>query len=193
MDTTEKRIPIRKLQGHRCFACGTDNPIGLNMQFYRMGDTVCSDITLERNHEGWENMAHGGIISTLLDEVMSWTVMVFKRTFLVTRKMDIKYIKPVPLGIPLTARGKILNETGTSKIDIRGEIVDARKKLLVRSRGEFVMLPEAKLTSVSQGMKEKMSECLSILNDHPVPQKPRKRNPYHAYGSPEKDRCHCPV
>lgn len=106
MNTNEGRIPIQKLQGHHCFACGTDNPIGLNMQFYRMGDMVCSDITLKKNHEGWENMAHGGITSTLLDEVMSWTVLYFKRTFLVTRKMDMKYIKPVPLGIPLTAREK---------------------------------------------------------------------------------------
>ncbi|MCF8127935.1 MAG: PaaI family thioesterase [Deltaproteobacteria bacterium] len=156
MDTNKKRIPIQKLQGHHCFACGTDNPIGLNMQFYRTDDMVCSDITLERNHEGWENMAHGGIISTILDEVMSWTVMVFKRSFLVTRKMDIKYIKPVPLNTPLIARGKILNETGTSKIDIRGEIVDTENRLLVRSRAEFVMLAEEKLTSVSQGLKREM-------------------------------------
>ena len=158
MDTDREKIPIQKLQGHHCFACGTDNPIGLNMQFYRNDDMVCSDIVLERNHEGWENMAHGGIISTLLDEVMSWTVMVFKRTFLVTRKMDIKYIKPVPLGIPLTVRGRILNETGVAKIDVRGEIVDAQKKLLVRSRGEFVMLSEEKLTSVSEGLKREMLE-----------------------------------
>ena len=145
-------------------ACGTDNPIGLNMQFYRMDDMVCSDITLKRNHEGWENMAHGGIISTLLDEVMSWTGMVFKRTFLVTRKMDIKYIKPVPLGAPLTVRGKILNERGTSKIDIRGEIVDAQSRLLVRSRAEFVMLADKQLSSVSEGMKREMVEMFENFN-----------------------------
>jgi len=134
------------------------------MQFYRMDDMVCSDITLGRNHEGWENMAHGGIISTLLDEVMSWTVMVFKRTFLVTRKMDIKYIKPVPLGAPLTARGKILNETGNSKIDIRGEIVDAQRSLLVRSRAEFVMLADKQLTSVSEEMKREMMDMFENFN-----------------------------
>jgi len=156
MNTNEGRIPIQKLQGHHCFACGTDNPIGLNMQFYRMGDMVCSDITLKKNHEGWENMAHGGITSTLLDEVMSWTVLYFKRTFLVTRKMDMKYIKPVPLGIPLTARGKILDDTHASKIIIRGEIVDAQGKLLVRSRAEFIMLAEDQLSSVSRGLKREM-------------------------------------
>ena len=150
------RVPISKLQGHHCFACGTDNPIGLNMQFYRLEDTVCSDITLKKDHEGWENMAHGGIVSTLLDEVMSWTVLYFKRTFLVTRKMNIKYIKPVPLHAPLTIRGKILDDTCTPKIEIRGEIVDAEQKLLVRSTGEFVMLAENQLSSVSQGMKQEM-------------------------------------
>ena len=156
MSTDKRRVPIQKLQGHHCFACGTDNPIGLNMQFYRLGDMVCSDITLERNHEGWEGMAHGGIISTLLDEVMSWTVLYFKRTFLVTRKMDMKYIKPVPLSIPLTAQGKILDDTCAPKIEIRGELVDAAGKLLVRSRGEFVMLAKDQLSSVSNGLKQEM-------------------------------------
>jgi len=158
MSTDESRVPIPKLQGHHCFACGTDNPIGLNMQFYRLGDMVCSDITLQRNHEGWEGMAHGGIISTLLDEVMSWTVLYFKRTFLVTRKMNMKYIKPVSLGVPLTARGKILDEPGKSRIEVRGEIVDAAGKLLVRSRGEFIMLAENQLTSVSNGLKQEMMD-----------------------------------
>ncbi len=156
MNKDGNRVPIRKLQGHHCFACGTDNPIGLNMDFYRMEDMVCSDIMLERNHEGWENMAHGGILSTLLDEVMSWTVLYFKRTFLVTRNMEIKYIKPVPLQIPLTARGKILNEPGNSRIEVKGEIVDKERKLLVRSRGEFVMLAEHQLSSVSHHLKEEM-------------------------------------
>ena len=156
MNSNKDGVPIPKLQGHHCFACGTDNPIGLNMQFYRSGDMVCSDITLERNHEGWEGMAHGGIISTLLDEVMSWTVLYFKRTFLVTRKMNIKYIKPIPLGVPLTARGKILDEPGNSRIEVRGEIVDAAGKLLVRSCGEFVMLAENQLSSVSNGLKQEM-------------------------------------
>ena len=156
MNINENRIPIQKLQGHHCFACGTNNPIGLNMNFYRMEDAVCSDITLGKNHEGWENMAHGGIISTLLDEVMSWTVLYFKKAFLVTRKMEIKYIKPVPLHMPLTARGKILAEPGGSKIEDRGEIVDPNRKLLVRSHGQFVMLTENQLSSVSQGLKEEM-------------------------------------
>ena len=60
MDEVLQNIP--KLEGTHCFACGTDNPIGLNLSFYRQGDYICSDFTLGKNHEGWENMAHGGIV-----------------------------------------------------------------------------------------------------------------------------------
>jgi len=72
--------------------------------------------------------------------------------------MNMRYIKPVPLGVPLTVRGKILDEPGNSKIEVRGEIVDAAGKLLVRSRGEFVMLAENQLSSVSNGLKQEMMD-----------------------------------
>jgi len=68
--TEEERIEIPKPSGYNCFACGTANPIGLHLNFFRSGDYVCSEITLDRYHGGWENIAHGGIISTILDEVM---------------------------------------------------------------------------------------------------------------------------
>jgi acyl-coenzyme A thioesterase PaaI-like protein len=152
----DERISIEKLQGHNCFACGTANPIGLNLQFYNLGNEVCSEITLGKNHEGWENMAHGGIVSTLLDEVMSWTIMYFKKIFLVTRKMDIKYIRPVLIGTPLTVKGKVLDDSESPKIKARAEIRDNEGHLLVRSSAEFVEVPGEKLSFVPEGLKEEM-------------------------------------
>ena len=152
----DESISIEKLQGHNCFACGTANPIGLNLQFYRLEYSVCSEITLGKNHEGWENVAHGGIISTLLDEVMSWTIMYFKKIFLVTRKMDIKYVRPVLIGTPLTVKGKVLDDSEPPKIKARAEIRDNESRLLVRSSAEFVEVPVEKLPFVPEGLKEEM-------------------------------------
>ncbi len=158
-----KRVKIKKLQGYNCFACGTANPIGLNLQFYRLGDAVCSDITLGRNYEGWENVAHGGIISTLLDEVMSWTIMYFKKNFLVTRKMEVKYIRPVLIGTPLVIRGEVMGDSKPPKIRARADIRDDEGHLLVRSFGEFVELPKEKLSSVPEELKDEM---LSLFNKY---------------------------
>jgi acyl-CoA thioesterase FadM len=159
----EERVPLPKIEGYHCFACGTANPIGLNLEFYRVDDRVCSDITLERVHEGWENVAHGGIVSTLLDEVMSWTIMYFKKIFLVTRNMNIKYIKPVPIGIPLSIRGRVRDDSSPPKIRATGEIRNEKGNLLVRSHAEFVAVSHEKLPSVPSALKEDMVELFERL------------------------------
>ena len=152
----EDKVNIQKPQGYNCFACGTANPIGLNLQFYRFGDAVFSDITLGKNHEGWENVAHGGIVSTLLDEVMSWSIMYFKKVFLVTRKMEVKYIRPVLIGTPLVVKGEVIDDSEPPKIRARAYIRDDERNLLVRSTGEFIELPKDKLSAVPEGLKEEM-------------------------------------
>lgn len=158
------RAPIEKLRESTCFACGASNPIGLHLEFYRSGDRICSDVTLGRYHEGWENMAHGGIISTLLDEIMSWTVIYFKRRFFVTRKMDVKYVRPVRVGEALTVRGRLLD--GNSVLTrVRGELFDEGNRILARSLGEFVFLPEERLSEVPEGQKREMRGLFRKLED----------------------------
>jgi acyl-coenzyme A thioesterase PaaI-like protein len=153
----EERVQIPKLQGHSCFACGTANPIGLNLHFYRSDESVCADIVLGKYHEGWQNMAHGGIISTLLDEVMSWTFLYFRRVFFVTRRMDIKYVRPVLIGVALTARGHLTEEKRKPFIGATAELLDDNMQILARATGEFVELPEDKLESVPKKLKQDMT------------------------------------
>lgn len=161
--TKQTPIPIPKPQGHGCFACGTSNPIGLHLQFYLLGNDLCSDIVLDKNHEGWENMAHGGILSTLLDEVMSWAVIVFERAFFVTRRMEIKYVKPVPIGTPLTAKGRILGGSKAPKMKTRGDLVDWEGTVFAKAKGEFILLPEERLSLVPEGLKKDMKDLFERL------------------------------
>jgi acyl-coenzyme A thioesterase PaaI-like protein len=147
---------ITKLKGYHCFACGTENPIGLNLNFYRSGDYVCSDITLGKNHEGWENMAHGGITSTLLDEIMSWTVLYFKKAFIVTRSMTIKYRRPVPLYMPLTVKGKIIEEGNNRLCKAKGVIQENEKNILASAEAKFAILSDSDLLLVSDRLKKDM-------------------------------------
>ena len=151
------RIELPKLQGHLCFACGTANPKGLDLHFYRSGDTICTDITLDKYYMGWENMAHGGIISTLLDEVMSWTIIYFKKVFFVTRRMEIKYIQPVPIDIPLTAKGRLMEDMRKPFIGVKAEVCNNEGLILAKSTGRFAEIPEEELSQVPKDMKNQMS------------------------------------
>jgi len=138
---------IPKLEGYNCFACGTANPIGLNLSFYRQGEYI---------YEGWENMAHGGIVSTLLDEVMSWTVIYFRRIFFLTRRMKIKYIKPVPLYRLLTVKGKMIEGEKRRLCKARGLIQDEDKNTLVRAEATFAILSDKDLSLVPDKQRREM-------------------------------------
>jgi len=157
-------VPIMKPQGHHCFACGTANPIGLNMQFYRAGDSVCSDVTLNRNYEGWENMAHGGIISALLDETMAWTIIFFKRVFFVTRKMEVKYIRPVPVDVPLRVKGTLEDASRPMILKAVAVLEDREGNLLARASGQFAELSRDRLSAVPEGLKRDMEELFESLS-----------------------------
>ena len=151
-----KKTPIPQLDGQTCFACGTANPVGLKLKFYRSGDAICTDISLDKYYEGWTSMAHGGIISTLLDETMSWTIMYFKKVFFVTRKMEVKFVRPILVEKPLTVQGRLLESGDNSRIRAKADILDSQGNILARSTGEFVVLPQEKLSSVPEEMKREM-------------------------------------
>jgi hypothetical protein len=70
---TATRIAVR--DDHNCFGCGADNPWGLHLIFFaEPGGAVYSHWTPQVNHQGYDGMVHGGIISTVFDEVMAWSV-----------------------------------------------------------------------------------------------------------------------
>jgi hypothetical protein len=158
----EKTVSIPKLKGYGCFACGTANPIGLNLTFYRQGHYICSDITLGKNYEGWENMAHGGIASTLLDEIMSWAMIYFRRTFFVTRQMTIKYLMPVPLHTSLTAKGTVEGEK-RRLCTAKGFIQDKDHTVLARAKATFALLSDKDLRLVPDKLKADMNKLFEVF------------------------------
>ena len=160
------RIKLPRLQGHGCFACGTENPIGLNLQFYSEGSAVGTEITLDKVYEGWEGIAHGGIVSTLLDEVMSWTILYSKRVFIVTRNMTVKYIRPIIIGTPLLVTGQMTNTQTFPRIGAEAEIRDREGGLLVKGNGEFVALPEEKFSSIPESYKKEMTLLFEKFEEH---------------------------
>jgi acyl-CoA thioesterase FadM len=156
MKKEKDRVYIEKPDGHYCFACGTANPIGLNLQFYRKDNAIYTEITLGKVYEGWEGVAHGGIISTLMDEVMSWAIMYAKKAFLVTRKMNSKYVRNVMIGTPLIVSGRMTDDSEPPKVRAKAEIRDEAGRLLVRGTAEFVTISRDALSTVTGRMQEEM-------------------------------------
>lgn len=94
-----------------CFACGRDNPIGLKLTFSEEGDKYVARFTPGLEHQSYDGIVHGGIISTLLDEIMA-RYPYAKGIRTVTARLEVRYRKPTPIGQELTISGWIVRQRG---------------------------------------------------------------------------------
>ncbi len=91
-----------------CFACGRANPKGLHLTFRFEDEEYVCDFTPEREYQGWADILHGGIVATVLDEVM--TRMLWEKGLnAVTAELSIRLKRPVPVGQPATARARLVS------------------------------------------------------------------------------------
>jgi acyl-coenzyme A thioesterase PaaI-like protein len=122
-----------------CFACGRQNPIGLHLQFFTDGDKVTTTFTPRPEHQGFPGVMHGGLVSTVLDEVIG-RVAINKELWMMTAKLEVRYKKPVPIGQPLTVTGEITHLTHRL-MEGRGEIRLADGSLAVEAIGTYIRMP----------------------------------------------------
>lgn len=117
-----------------CFVCGVENNAGLKMRFFQTGPLdVEADYTVPEQFQGYPGIAHGGIVAAMLDEVASRVFMSGDPPrLMVTAKMDIRYRKPVPVGVKLHLVGKAQAEAGRVGKAL-GQVFDPQGVLLAEA------------------------------------------------------------
>jgi HAD superfamily hydrolase (TIGR01509 family) len=86
-----------------CFACSQDNPIGLKLKPVQEGERVTAEFTPGKFHQGWDNVVHGGILYTLLDEVTAYAMLCHGIELGVTAKSEIRFKQMAPINEPIKA------------------------------------------------------------------------------------------
>lgn len=154
--------PLPNLDNH-CFACGSDNHHGLHMTFARNGERLRTQLTIPSYFRGWSSLVHGGVIATILDEIMSWTAIVVARRFILTKTMQVSYHRPLYVGTTVTAIAAIGERQGERRAKLTAEIYDQAGKLCASAQGEFALftkeqfarlaiIPEEDLRTMAEGM-----------------------------------------
>ena len=72
------------------------------------------------NFQGWANVAHGGFLCTVMDEVMSWSVR-GESVRAVTGRLRARFHQPVPVGSEITVRGRVVRR--------RRQLIDAQASI----------------------------------------------------------------
>ena len=112
------------------------------MEFYEDGDYVISTWEADANFEGFHDVLHGGIQSTMIDEIASWVVYVKVKTAGVTSSLNVKYKKPVIL-----SKGKIslkaeLKEMKRNMAIIKVQLFDFDDILCSEGEVHYFTFPE---------------------------------------------------
>ena len=136
--TVDRRFSF---EPHNCFACGSLNTNGLQLDLHVDGERCWTTIELAGRFQGWDGIAHGGIVCTLLDEVMAWS-LVDHDNWGLTARLSVDFKRPVPLETPIRAEGWV-TQSRRRLITTAGRVVDpATDAILATAEATYVAAPE---------------------------------------------------
>ena len=142
-------LPRYEFSPHNCFACGTLNTHGLGLVLHVEQGHSWTELTLERAFEGWEGIAHGGILCTILDEVMAWA-LVGADNWGVTARMSVEFRRPVPIGRRIRADGSVST--------LRRRVVATTARLVDSETGELLATATGTYVAASGERKRALQE-----------------------------------
>lgn len=101
-----------------CAARGTCR-LGLHdEEFSDAGHALTASAICSAQDEGMAGFAHGGWTASVLDEVLGH-VAIHHRGFAVTSRLDVRYLRPVPVGRPIVARASLVS-SDLQRIEVSG-------------------------------------------------------------------------
>jgi acyl-coenzyme A thioesterase PaaI-like protein len=131
-----------------CMGCGDQNPAGIGMRMERDGDRVRGSVTLDRRHEGAPGYAHGGAVSTILDDALGMLLFVLRRPA-VTARLEVDFRSPAYLAHPFDVEAWVDLIDGR-KLWLCAELREG-SKLVASARSLFI---EVKPEHFARGVRE---------------------------------------
>ncbi|HYK95214.1 MAG TPA: PaaI family thioesterase [Candidatus Dormibacteraeota bacterium] len=133
-----------EFEPHHCFACGELNEHGLHLDLHVDPAGAWTELTVDPAFQGWDAVAHGGIVCTILDEVMAWSV-IGRGTWGVTARLNVAFRRPIRTGRTVRAEGWVVDGTRRGS-RTAGRVKDSRTgEVLATAEGMFIAVPEDQL------------------------------------------------
>ncbi len=139
-DETAALVAEMRADYPHCFACGPDNPVGLHLEPARLeGGVAVAAFDPSPHHVGADDVLHGGLAATVLDEIMVWAAILSHRVLCVTGTMEVRFRRPVSVSQELVVRGFVEERRGrrlrcSAELDAAGETAVTAGGLYLVSR-----------------------------------------------------------
>ncbi len=90
-----------------CFGCGHGNPAGVSLKMKTDGRAVYAEWIPKQEHAGFSHAVHGGVIATVIDEMMAWACGILGGKFAYSVDMNIRYHKVIEPGMTVQCVGNL--------------------------------------------------------------------------------------
>jgi uncharacterized protein (TIGR00369 family) len=107
------------------------------------------DFTPADTFTGYTGVVHGGIISTMLDEIMGWSVSLRVNRFTVTGELTVRFSRPLTSGRTYRVDARAVEDKGRYWT-AEGEVRDAEGALYARGQGKFFLLSDDETQKVAR-------------------------------------------
>ena len=120
-----------------CFVCGRGNPDGLRLEFHKgpSGEEMMAEVVFPSHLQGWQGTVHGGLLATVLDEVMVQAA-VAAGTPSVTAEITVRYKQPASTGVAYTLSGRVLTARGRV-LAAEAKVCDASGQVYAQATGKL--------------------------------------------------------
>ena len=126
-----------------CFVCGMKNPFGFQVKPEIIGEgaSVRIECTPAEHLQGWANILHGGILSTLLDEAITYVGIGTFDQPAVTAQLEVRFRNPAPTALKLFVYAE---RTKVSKrlVEAKAEVTLSDGTLIATGTGKVVPVSE---------------------------------------------------
>lgn len=147
-----------------CFGCSRTNPKGLGLRFQRDDDNVYSDFCLDSGYESYPGVAHGGIITLVLDEVMGRAALWDAGAFVLTSSLRTRFIAPLAIGTQYRCRARVIKRDA-DQIKVSAEIIDADEHYVATANGFFIAITESRTRGGMHGLDSEVSKRIMDLTE----------------------------
>lgn len=141
------KVVSKQNNSNMCLICGINNKFGVKASFYNMEDgSVGGLFTFLPEHQSYPDRVHGGMISTMIDELAGRALWVTRPDKIaVTIDLSVKYRKPVPYGVRLIGKG-VITEMLSRAYTAKCAIMDSDGNVLADGTARYFMIPVDKIS-----------------------------------------------
>ena len=141
------KVVSKQNNSNMCLICGINNKFGVKASFYNMEDgSVGGLFTFLPEHQSYPDRVHGGMISTMIDELAGRALWVTQPDKIaVTIDLSVKYRKPVPYGVRLIGKG-VITEMLSRAYTAKCAIMDSDGNVLADCTARYFMIPVDKIS-----------------------------------------------